>query len=117
MIATLHKSDATSPGFLVSFKQPTATVLDRFAMQLRSDDRYEVLQIGDQLIQVEIDLAQYMRYEAASRGVSIAVIHQEEMEAARAIEGLGITEEFLASAAQKSQPPTRHLAGDQECPF
>ncbi|MDA1054546.1 MAG: hypothetical protein O3C40_29290 [Planctomycetota bacterium] len=48
-------------------------------MQLQPDDRYAVLQIGDQLIQVEAELAAYIRTESDARGVSLTDVYYEEM--------------------------------------
>lgn len=48
-------------------------------MQLQPDDRYEVLQLGSQLIQVEVELAAYIRTEATARGVPLSDVYYEEI--------------------------------------
>ena len=49
---------------------------------------------------IDSELAEYVRYEARERGVSEEEIYAEEVEAARAIAELEITEEFLEKAAR-----------------
>lgn len=120
MIAKLRPSGADATQFVMPtpFIQSSATSLDRFAMQLQPDDRYEVLQIGDQLILVEVELAAYIRAEAAARGASVASIYDEEMEARRELALINPSlEEWLALSRGSGAP--EYMKGEQggPCPF
>lgn len=92
--------------------------MDRFAMKLPIDDRYEVMQIGDQLIQVEVELAAYIRTESATRGVSVASIYNEEMEARRELAMINPPLDEWIAMSQRSGAP-EYMKGDHggPCPF
>ncbi len=80
-------------------------------------NREELLWIGERTVTVDSDFANYIRYEAARRGVAETAIYEEEISAKQSIDDLEITEAFLANASQKSRAPATYLAGDQDCPF
>lgn len=54
-------------------------------------------------------LLKYIEHVAKSRGVSMATAYREYCDTLRQIDYLGITEDFLKSAARASVPSQRHL--------
>jgi hypothetical protein len=59
----------------------------------------------------------YYEMESRNRGISIVEMYDIEDEARRAIEMMGVTEQFLADAARRSRPAPQYLANDQTRPF
>lgn len=112
-----RKSDATAIGNIALIAN-SITSRDRFSMQLPPEDRYEVLQIGSKLIQIEAELAAYIRDEAAARGVSLASIYDEEMAARRELAMINPSLEQWLALSQGSGAP-EYMKGEQggQCPF
>lgn len=63
------------------------------------------------------EMLEYIYSEARRRGISIAEMYDVEMQAAKDIAALGITEEFLDYAMQQSNPPQRLASHNEQCPF
>ena len=68
-------------------------------------------------VMLDHDMLAYLRFEAARRGISPEEVYEEEAHADAIARGNALTAEELERLARISEPDSRLLEGDEECPF
>ena len=81
-------------------------------------ERREMMYLGGSAVYVDSDVAQYIREEAANRGVGELEVYEEEMQAQRDIAAINLSADEWLEVAQRSGAP-EYMKGEAggPCPF
>ena len=66
---------------------------------------------------IPYDLYEYIKYESKRRGVPMADIYREEMEAREKLKQIALPRDRLEQAAQRDYSNHPWMQGEEDCPF
>jgi hypothetical protein len=94
-----------------------AFVQDHFSMDVAMTTPAAMLMIDGQFVSVSTETCEYLKLEAARRGVSVVEVYREEMQAQEELKRLTLPHDRLEKAAQQDHSHHPWWSGNETKPF